>query len=194
MARKRRPAISLIILFVILLLLFFFAGAIVELVSEWSGQGSFTYSYLGGNEAIVSIRYSLPQDLADSMVLKQPTGWTVNLDGNILSLTGGTLSPGETVTVDYRLKEYIAGGLKTITTTSTTVSGVENIHQTNLQVPDVFLLALANILYQNNIWLLILAIIVLIAIIALFVVGKKDKEKETQQAQALKQEPQNPAA
>jgi len=179
MAKKTKPSIPLIILFIILLLLFFLAGTIVELVSNWSGHGSFTYSYTGGNEAIVSIEYELPQELADSMVLESTTGWEVSLGNSILSLAGGTLNPGESVTVNYRLKEYVAGGTKPVTITSTTESGAENTQQTNLQVEELIFLALANILYQNAIWLLVLAIIVLIVIITLFILGKR-KEKINQ--------------
>lgn len=179
MARKRRPSIALIVLFIILLLLYFFAASIVEFVSNWSGQGSFTYSYLGGEEAIVSIKYDLPQDLADAMVLKQTNGWTASIESNTISLTGGTLNPGETVTIDYRLKHYIAGGTKTVKITSTTSGGQEISSQTNLLVQEMVLLSIVGIIYQNAIWTLILALIVLVCIIVLFLVGeKKEKEKE----------------
>jgi len=54
---------------------------------------------------------------------EQTAGWTVNVAGNILSVTGGTLNPTETVTIDYRLSKYIQGGTKTVTATSMTTSG-----------------------------------------------------------------------
>ena len=179
MARRRRPSIPLIILFIILLFLYLFAGIFVELASSLSAQGSFTYNYLSGNESIVSITYALPQDLADAMVPEQTEGWTVTLSGNVLSVTGGTLNPGGSVTVEYRLSEYIEGGTRTVTATSTTTSGRSSTTQTSLEVPDALLLAFAWMLYQNAIWLLILAIIVLVIIIVLFIIGrKKDKEQE----------------
>jgi len=190
MARRRRPSIPLIILFIILLLLFLFAGTLVQIVSDMSGRGSFTYTYVTGNEPIVSITYTLPQDLADALVPQQTAGWTVNLANNVLSLTGGTLNPGGSVTVDYRLSKYIAGGTRTITATSTTASGSTQTTQTPLPVPEAFLLALVWMLYQNAIWLLILAIIVLVVIIVLFILGKKkDKEQENKEATS----PQKPA-
>jgi len=179
MARRRRPSIPLIILFIILLFLFLFAGTLVELISNWTARGTFTFSYLSGEEPIVSITYTLPQDLADAMAPEQTAGWTVNLADNILSLTGGTLNPEESVTVDYRLTQYITGGTRTITAISTTASGTTSTTQSPLQVPDAFLLAIAWMLYQNAIWLLVLAIIVLVIIIVLFIIGKKkDKEQE----------------
>lgn len=175
MAKKAKPSIPLIILFIILLLLFFLAGIILELVSNWSGHGSFTYSYTGGNEAIVSLEYTIPQELADAMVLEPTTGWDVSVESNILSLTGGTLNPGESVTVNYRLKQYVTGGTKPVTITTTTESGTENTQQTTMHVEELVTLAIANILYQNAIWFLILAIIVLVIIIVLFI---RDKRKE----------------
>ncbi|PVX23720.1 MAG: hypothetical protein CW691_09875 [Candidatus Bathyarchaeum sp.] len=186
MAKQRRPSIPLIIVFIILLFLFFFAGTLVELMSSLTAQGSFTYSYMAGSEPIVSIDYTLPQDLADVMVSEQASGWTVNLAGNVLSLTGGTLNPGDSVTVDYRLSNYIKGGARTITATGTTTSGAQLASQSSFQVPEAFLLALAWMMYQNAIWLLILAIIVLVLIIVLFIRGKK-KDKEQEQ-----KEPTNP--
>ena len=117
-------------------------------------------------------------------------GWNVNLVNNELSLTGGTLNPGGSVTVDYRLSKYIAGGTRTITATSTTASGSTQNIQTPLPVPEAFLLAMMWMLYQNAIWLLILAIIVLVVIIVLFVLGKKkDEEQENKEATS----PQKPA-
>jgi len=193
MARSRRPSIPLIILFIILLFLFFFAGTLVELASQWSAQGSFTFNYLSGNEAIVSITYTLPQELADAIAPEQATGWAVNLADNILSVTGGTLNPGESVTVDYRLTHYIKGGTRTVTTTSTTASGIESTNDSSLQVPDAFLLAIVGMLHQNAIWLLVLAIIVLVIIIVLFIMGKKkDKEQENKEEETSPTSPKQP--
>ena len=174
MARRRRPSIPLIILFIILLLLFFFAGTLVEIVSSWAARGSFTFKYTIGDEAIVSIIYTLPQDLADAMVPEQTAGWTVTLAGNSLSLTGGTLDPGESVTVDYRLKQYIKGGIRTFTATGTTASDTTIPTDSSFEVPDAFLLSLALMLHQNAIWLLILAIIVLVIIIVLFIFRQEE--------------------
>jgi hypothetical protein len=183
MARRRRPSIPLIILFIILLLLFLLSGTIVELISKWAAQGTFTFSYSGSikeDDPIVSIDYTLTQDLADAMAPQQVEGWNVNLEDNILSLTDGTLNLGESVTVGYRLTKYIKGGARTITATGTTLNGTQSPPaESSLHVPEVFPLALATMLHQNAIWLLVLAIIVLVIIIVLFIIGeKKDKEQE----------------
>ena len=193
MARRRRPSIPLIILFIILLFLFLFAGTLVELASSMSARGSFTFSYTStGNDPIVSITYTLPQDLADAMVPEQTEGWTVTLAGNSLSVTDGTLDPRESVTVDYRLKEYIKGGTRTITATSTTESGTESTTDSSLQVPEAFLLAIVGMLNQNAIWLLILAIIVLVIIIVLFIIGKKKDEEQENKEETSPTSPQKP--
>jgi hypothetical protein len=147
---------------------------------------------LSGNEPIVSIDYTLPQDLADAMVPEQTAGWTVSLAGNVLSVTGGTLNPGGSVTVKYRLSTYIEGGTKTITATSTKASSASSTTQTSLQVPDAFLLGFVGLLYQNSIWLLILAIIVLVLIIVLFIIDKKKDEKQEQKEETSPASPQEP--
>lgn len=193
MARRRRPSIPLIILFIILLLLFLFAGTLVELVSNWTARGTFTYNYISGQEPIVSITYMLPQDLADAMALEQTAGWTVTLTDNILSLTGGTLNPGESVTVYYRLTRYIEGGTRTITAISTTASGTASTNQSPLEVPEAYPLAFAWMLYQNAIWLLVLAIIVLVIIIVLFIIGKKKDEEQEQKEETTSTSPQEPS-
>ncbi|MFA5364768.1 MAG: hypothetical protein WC325_06250 [Candidatus Bathyarchaeia archaeon] len=180
MAKRRRPSIPLIILFVVLLLLFFLAGTLVDLASSLSGEGTITYSYLQGTNEIVSITYNLPQDVAESITPKQVAGWTANLAGNSLSLTGGTLSPGQSVTVNFGLTEYIASGTRTVTTTSTTSTGATFTTESALQVPEAVLLGLMWALYQNSIWLLILAIVVLAVTVLLFLKGKNADEKEQQ--------------
>jgi len=149
-------------------------------MSKWAAQGSFTYNYTSGTEAIVSITYTLPQDLADAMAPEQVEGWTVTLEDNILSLTDGTLNPGGSVTVGYRLTKYIKGGTRAITATGTTANGTTIPTDSSLHVPEVFPLALAGMLHQNAIWLLVLAIIVLVIIIVLFILGKKKDEEHEQ--------------
>jgi hypothetical protein len=176
MARKRRPSIGLIILFIILLLLFFFAGTILNYVSEGSGQGSFVYSYSQGTETVVAIDYELPQTIADAAIFQSPSGWTTSMNQNILSLTGGTLNPGDSITLNYHLKGYIASGTSTVTVTGTTSSGAQIVNQAPLVVSELTLLYIAELLAQNSIWFLILAVIVLIAIIVLFIRGEKKEE------------------
>ena len=188
MARRRRPSIPLIILFIILILLFALAGVLVEIVSNWAAKGSFTFTYVQGEEAIVSITYTLPQDLADAMVPGQVVGWAINLAGNILSLTGGTLNPGESITINYRLAEYIPGGTKTVTVTTMTVSGSTSSTQSPLQVPDAILLNIVMLLYQNAIWFLILAIIVLVIIIVLYIRGEKKAKEDAENQPEPKEE------
>lgn len=184
MARRHRPSIPLIILFIILLLLFFLAGPLVDFISSNSARGSFTFSFTSTDPTpVVSIVYTLPQDLADAMVMEETEGWAVTLEGTSLSLTDGTLNPGESVKVSYRLKDYITGGTRTVTATSTTASGdTLTPNDLSVEVPDAFLLAFALALYANAIWLLILAIIVLVIIIVLFILGKK-KEKEQEKTE-----------
>ena len=184
MAKRHRPSIPLIILFIILLLLFFLAGPLVDFISSTSARGSFTFSFTSTDPTpVVSVVYTLPQDLADAIVLEQTEGWTVTLEGTSLSLTDGTLNSGESVSVSYRLKEYIEGGTRTIPVTATRQGGIPlDTSETTLEVPEVFLLALASMLSANAIWLLILAIIVLVVIIVLFILGKK-KEEEQEKAE-----------
>jgi len=180
MAKRRRPSIPLMILFIILLLLFLLSGTLVELVSNWAARGSFTFSYTATwNDPIVSIVYTLPQDLAEAIVPEQTEGWTVTLENNSLSLTGGTLNSEESVTVNYRLTKYITGGTRNYTATATTDRGIPIPKDKSFEMPEIFPLALASMLHQNAIWLLVLAIIVLVVIIVLFALGKKkDKEQE----------------
>jgi len=191
MARRHRPSIPLIILFVILLLLFFLAGPLVDFISGTAARGSFTFSFTSTDPTpVVSIVYTLPQDLADAMALEETEGWTVTLEGTSLSLTDGTLNPGESVKVSYRLKEYIQGGTRTIPVTATRFQdGSLPITESTLEVPEVFLLALASMLSANAIWLLILAIIVLVIIIVLFILGKRKEEQEKAEGETSPESP-----
>jgi preprotein translocase subunit SecF len=176
MARRHRPSIPLIILFVILLLLFIFAGTLFSLALDFTGQGHIEFNYRQGSSQIVSITHQLPQELADAMDPKPVTGWTVNLANDALTLTGGSLSPGQSVTVDYKLTKYITGGTKQITTISRTADGQENTSQFSLEV-DTTALGFMWALYQNAIWFLILAIIVIVVIVLLYIKGQKKDEE-----------------
>jgi hypothetical protein len=183
MARRRRLSIPLTILFIILLLLFLLSGTLVELVSNWAAQGYFTFKYTStkDDDPVESIVYTLPQDLAEALVPEQTAGWTVNLEDNNLSLTDGTLNSGKSVTVDYRLAKYIKGGTRNYTATATTKKDLTITTEESFEVPEIFPLALASMLHQNAIWLLVLAIIVLVVIIVLFVLGEKKDEKQNQE-------------
>ena len=175
MARKRRPSIGLIILFIILLVIYFFAGAIANYASQWS-TGSFVYSYSQGTEPVVSLTLELPQNVANAVNFQCPSGWTADMTDNTLCLAGGTLSPGDSLTVNYKLKEYISGGTSSVTVTSTTSSGTEMVSNIPFVVADTTLLYITGLIAQYSIWFLILAIIVLIAIIALYIIGEKKEE------------------
>jgi ABC-type sugar transport system permease subunit len=176
MARRHRPSIPLIIIFVILLLLFIFAGTLFSLALDFTGQGHIEFKYKTGSSQIVSITHQLPQELADAMDPKPVAGWTVNLANNALTLTGGNLSPGQSVTVDYKLTKYITGGTEQITTISRSADGTENSQEVSLDI-NTTILGLMWALYQNAIWFLILAIIVLVVIVLLYIKGQKKDEE-----------------
>ena len=177
MARKRRPSIPLIILFVILLLLFFLAGTLFSLVLDFTGEGHIRFEYQQGSSTIVSITHTLPQDLAEAMDPQTVTGWSINLVSSDLRLTGGSLSPGQSVTVTYKLTKYITGGTKMISTTARTADGRDLTTERPLEV-ETTVLGIMWLLYQNAIWFLILAIIVLVIIILLYIKGEKKNEEE----------------
>jgi hypothetical protein len=180
MARKRRPSIPLIILFVILLLLFFLAGTLFSLALDFTGEGHIIFDYKTGSSTIVSITHTLPQDLAEAMDPQPVTGWSVNLANNDLRLTDGSLSPGQSVTVTYKLTKYIAGGTKVITSTARTADG-RDVSPGNYELDvDTTVLGIMWTLYQNAIWFLILAIIVLVVIILLYIKGEKKTEEQEQ--------------
>ena len=196
MARRHRPSIPLIILFIILLLLFFLAGPLLELVSSMTTRGYFTYSFTSNNpDPVVVITFTLPQDLADVMVMEETEGWTVTLDGTSLSLTDGTLNSGESVNVNFRLNNYIEGGPRTIPVTASREDGSSlTPTESTLDIPEVFLLAFMAMLSANAIWLLILAIIVLVLIIVLFILGKKkEEEQEKKDGETVPESPKEQA-
>ena len=180
MAKRRRPSIPLIILFIILLLLFFLAGTLFSLALDFTGEGHIRFEYQQGSSPIVAITHTLPQDLAESMNPQPVTGWTVNLVNNDLRLTGGTLNPGQSVTVIYKLTKYISGGTKMITSTARTADGRDLTTERPLEV-ETTVLGIMWVLYQNAIWFLILAIIVLVIIIVLYIKGEKKKEEQEEQ-------------
>jgi len=133
--------LGLVVLFAILVAL----SAFTEHASYWvgfiDGRGTISHAYLVGTEPIASVILELPPDMVGSIAMLTVTpGWNVALEGNTMSVTGGLLYPGQSLTIEYHLTKYVEPGSKQLTAVSYFVSGSTAVTQGIVDVRESIIL------------------------------------------------------
>ncbi len=94
------------------------------IIGSYVSQGRLNYSYSKGEEAITRITFKIDPTLAENIMIKNvPSGWSYTLEGDTLVLSGGSLPPGGSVSIEYSLKRYIPPGELPVTATGSTLGG-----------------------------------------------------------------------
>jgi len=151
---------GLLLLSSLLLCVSLFPDAVSYQVGSLLGRGTITYSYGEGQEAVTSVVLELPSDLAGSIAIVGGTpGWDLGLEENRLTISGGSLAPGERITVDYHLTKYVEGGPKQLTATSTFLPGTTTVSTGHINVSEVFVLKVIYIIIIYRIWVILVALL-----------------------------------
>jgi hypothetical protein len=94
--------------------------------TEYRGQLGFTY--VEGENPITGITFDVDPKIAGSLlILEIPTGWSHTFSGDTVELSGGSLSPGESLAVPVSLSSYVKPDEYSISSTGVT-SGGETVH------------------------------------------------------------------
>lgn len=133
-----------------------FPDAMIKYVGYFEGRGSITYSYQKGTEPVTSVTIKLPPDVAGSIDLHETIpGWNIALKGDNLSITDGSLLPGGSLEVKYRVTRYIQSGSKELTITSTTSSGEIITAHGSMVVSETVILKILTFILDHRIPILI---------------------------------------
>lgn len=100
----------------------FTADILAPYIGPLEYKGSMGYTYVEGTNPIT--RITIDSTVAEKLiVLNPPAGWTYTLTDNILELEGGSLNPGESVTLPVSLGGYIPPDDYPVTSTGYTSGG-----------------------------------------------------------------------
>jgi hypothetical protein len=90
--------------------------------TEYRGQLGFTY--VEGENPITRITFEVDPRIAGSLlILEEPAGWSHTFTGGTVELTGGSLSPGESLVVPVSLMRYVEPDEYSISSTGVTSGG-----------------------------------------------------------------------
>jgi hypothetical protein len=90
--------------------------------TEYRGQLGFTY--VEGEDPITGISFEVDPRIAGSLlILEVPVGWSHTFSGGTVELSGGSLSPGESLVVPVSLASYVEPDEYLISSTGVTSGG-----------------------------------------------------------------------
>ncbi len=90
--------------------------------TEYRGQLGFTY--VEGETPITGITFEVDPRIAGSLIiLEVPAGWSHTFTGGTVELSGGSLSPGESVVVSVSLARFVEPDEYSISSTGVTSGG-----------------------------------------------------------------------
>lgn len=103
--------------------------------------GYLVFSYPEGENPINNIVFTVDSRIANNLLLVNvPSPWSHSYSGGILTLTGGSLSPGGTVQVAVSLNKYFDEGEYSVSSVGTTTAGESSNSQGTLHVGNLVIL------------------------------------------------------
>jgi len=144
-----------LVLGVILSLISLFANPISLYLGPFDYTGHLTYSYTAGDDIIVNIVFQFDELIGGNLiVVSTPNPWGYTLGGISITFTGGSLSPGDSLSAPVSFKQYVNPGEYPFTATGTTSEGDQITVSGNLMVTEMILLKIIYILEENQLYLL----------------------------------------
>ena len=87
-------------------------------------RGQLRFAYVEGENPITSVTFQVDPGIAGSLlILEVPAGWSHTFTGGTLELSGGSLSPGESLAVPVSLSSYVEPDEYPISSTGVTSGG-----------------------------------------------------------------------
>ena len=161
-------------LLAILTLMAFFADPLGALIGPLEYTGSLSYTYVEGDNPIVKVVFQFDDEIGKQLIVTNaPPQWSWMQGGNILSMSGGSLQPGDTLVVQISFREFVPPGEKPFQATGITSAGEESIALGVLVVSLMVLLQVLSILALNRFYLL--AATIALGILGVLLGGKKEK-------------------
>jgi len=118
-----------------------------EIAGPLEYKGYLVFVYTEGENPINHIAFTVDMTIApDLLILDVPAGWGHIYNGRVLSLSGGSLSPGGTVKVQVSLSGHHPPGSYPIDSSGTTTAGELVLSSGMLMVGDLYILNFLTVL------------------------------------------------
>ena len=146
-----------------------------DLLGPLEYKGFLVFDYPEGNNPINNIIFTLDSTIADNIIIIDvPNSWKHQYSDGVLTLTGGSLSPGGTIQAAVSLNKYYPEGEYPVTSVGTTTAGEPSNAQGVLLVGDLVILRFLQLLSDYK--LPIAGIMVGLAALELILSQKKAKQ------------------
>ena len=110
----------------------------------FEGRGQLVFDYTSGTSPITSVVFHLPSGLTSAMTIDSTTNsFASTLQGDVLMLSGGSLSPGQSLLVQFHLTRFVQPAAQHFNDTAMDSSGA--VIATSSGTMGVTLLVLLNI-------------------------------------------------
>lgn len=132
---------SLVVIGLILTASGFLSETLGDYIGPLEYKGYLVFAYPEGDNPINNIVFTVDSTLAGNLVIVDvPTPWSHSYSNGVLTLTGGTVNPGESVQVAVSLNKYFEQGEYPVSSVGTTTAGEVGNAQGVLLVGDLILL------------------------------------------------------
>lgn len=171
------------------------SGFTSDILGEYLGpinyKGYLVFDYPEGDNPINNIVFNVDSTLADNLIIVSvPSIWSYSYGGGVLTLSGGSLSPGGSVSVTVSLNKYIEDGEYAVSSVGTTSAGEVSQASGPLLVGNLILL---NLLGMASAFRFPLAgVTVGLGFLEWFMSGRKDKGLDGLPSTAVPQESKEP--
>jgi UDP-2,3-diacylglucosamine pyrophosphatase LpxH len=150
MSSLRFPLVLLALLSTVALLV----NVIAPYIGPLEYTGHLTFSYTEGENPIVNVVFQFNEEIGESLiVVNAPSPWSWAQGGNILSMSGGSLAPGDSLVVAVSFNRYVPPGDRPFTAVGTTSGGESSTALGVLVVTEMILLKILYTLSQNQLYL-----------------------------------------
>jgi hypothetical protein len=137
------------------------AGYAADLIGPIIGPIEYTgfigFEYPEGENPIINIVFTVDPKVADKLLIVEvPSPWSHTYSSGTLTLSGGSLNPGGTLSVKVSLKEYVEAGEYLTSSIGTTSAGESSTAIGPLLVSQLYLLGLLDMAKSNQLPLIAL--------------------------------------
>jgi hypothetical protein len=128
----------------------------------FGGTGTLGFTYSSGTSPITSITLEVPQDLVGIMVVNTaPSGWSLSQAGNTIRLSGGSLSPGGSLSTSCTFSKYLSARTRSMPVSASTLDGQSISGVGQVVVQNMYIIYLITLLSDYRFPLLIVSLLLL---------------------------------
>ncbi len=132
----------------------FSSGYLGDIIGPIDYTGYLVFEYPIGENPITNIVFTVDSELSSNLIITNvPSPWSNSYSDGVLMLSGGSLSPGSTISVTVSLNKYIKAGEYPVSSVGTTTTGESSQAIGVLVVGELILLNALGILSAYRLYL-----------------------------------------